>query len=295
MSKAAGRLFGCTSAIAVALWVSAASAQRPSSGSIDYSRGVDAYFSGNSSEAEQLLGQAIGELPDDPRPYYFRALTLVRAGRSDEARSDMEVGAMLEARHPKQFAVGSALERVQGGDRLLLEEYRRKGRAAAAIDRGNQIHGQREQLRPEFDDSRVLREPTATSRPIPRQGAPITTPADNNPFADQPAKPQPQPKPQPPVDRSSDPFAIDDGKAAAKPQSESAGTNGKAPPSKLMGVLGRVLEKTVPLPSVEGLRNQLPAAAPTSGGNRGANGSPPATKQNTKPPQTNNTEDPFGG
>ena len=291
MSKAAGHLFGCTSAIAVALWVSAASGQLPSSGRAVYGRGVDAYFAGNSSEAEQLLGQAIGEFPDDPRPYYFRALTLVRAGRSDEARSDMEVGAMLEARHPKQFAIGSALERVQGGDRLLLEEYRRKGREAAAIDRGNPIRSQRELQHPQFDDSRVLREPTATSRPTPRQSAPTTTPADNNPFADESTKPQPQPKPQPPVDRSSDPFSTDDGKAAAKP----TGNNGKAPPSKLMGVLGRVLEKSVPLPSVEGLRNQLPTAAPTSGGNRGANDSAPPTMQKTKPPQTNNTEDPFGG
>jgi hypothetical protein len=270
------------------MWSSAAIAQHPSSGSALYGRGVDAYFSGNSAEAEQFLGQAIAELPDDPRPYYFRALSLIRAGRSDEARSDMEVGAALEARRPKQFAVGTALERVQGSDRLLLEQFRRRGQTAVPLQRDEQVRGRYDQ-RVELDDSRLLREPAATSQPMPRQTAPATTSPDSNPFADEP------PKPQPPVVRPEDPFAIEDGGAAAKPQRKPSATDSKAPPSKLMGVLGRVLEKSVPLPSVEGLRNQLPAATPSSGNRPGPNEAKPNAMPNTKPPQTNNSEDPFGG
>jgi hypothetical protein len=94
-----------------------------------YSQGVNAYFAGRSSEAESNLSQALALEAEDPRIYYFRALSLLRLGRLDEARGDMMVGASIEARHPQRFAVGKALERVQGGHRLLLERYRREARS----------------------------------------------------------------------------------------------------------------------------------------------------------------------
>jgi hypothetical protein len=190
----------------------------------------------------------------------------------------MEVGATLEARRPKQFAVGTALERVQGSDRLMLEQYRRQGRAAAALQRDQQLRGRYDQ--PVESDSRLLRDPIASSRPLQRQPSPPTTSSDSNPFADE------APKPQPPVATQSDPFATDDGGAAK---------DGKVPPGKLMGVLGRVLQRTVPLPSIEGLRNELPHSSPAPVGSSPANNAQPGTKQNTKPGQTNNSEDPFGG
>jgi hypothetical protein len=68
----------------------------------------------------------------DPRTYYFRALCLLRMGRAAEARGDMIVGAALEAQRPKRYAVGTALERVQGHDRLTLEQFRRQARLDAA-------------------------------------------------------------------------------------------------------------------------------------------------------------------
>jgi tetratricopeptide (TPR) repeat protein len=288
MTNAVRFVVGCAAALAATLCVSTVIAQHPSSGSDLYGRGVDAYFSGSSAEAEQFLGQAIAQLPDDPRPYYFRALALLRAGRSDEARSDMETGAALEARRPKQFAIGMALERVQGSDRLLLEQFRRQGRSAAASQRDEQIRGRYDQ-RVESDDSRLLREPTASSQTIQRQPVPATTSSAGNPFADEAPKPQPQ------VERPSDPFATGDGGAAAKPQSGPSATAGKVPSSKLLGVLGRVLGKSVPLPSVEGLRNKLPQTTPTPGSDRGTSNTKPDAKQSAKPLPTNNTEDPFGG
>jgi hypothetical protein len=97
-----------------------------------YAQGVNAYFAGRSSDAESFLSQALAFNPQDPRAYYFRALSLMRLGRLGEARGDMMVGASLEAQTPNRFGVGRALERVQGANRLTLERYRRQGREFAA-------------------------------------------------------------------------------------------------------------------------------------------------------------------
>ncbi len=65
-----------------------------------YSAGVQAYFDGNSAQADAYLSRSIAVDPHDPRAYYFRALSRLREGRQDEARADMQTGANLEARAP---------------------------------------------------------------------------------------------------------------------------------------------------------------------------------------------------
>jgi hypothetical protein len=267
-------------------WSSATLAQQPMAVGASYGRGVDAYFSGNTADAERFLGQAIAELPDDPRPYYFRALTLLRSGRQAEAQSDMEIGARLEARRPKQFAVGSALERVQGSDRLLLEKYRRQGRAAATIQRDEQNRGRYDQHA--LPESGLLRDSTSSSRNLERQPGPPTTSSSENPFADD------TPKPLPHSESQSDPFSPG-GSTSTKQPPESSAANAKGQHGNLMGVLGRVLERTVPLPSVDGLRNKLPGSPPPASGNNEANNAKPDAKRNNPPTDTNNSEDPFGG
>jgi hypothetical protein len=112
-----------------ALALQAARGQQPSELNRLYGQGVNAYFAGRSSEAESNLSQALALEAEDPRIYYFRALSLVRLGRLDEARGDMMVGASIEAQHPQRFAVGRALESVQGGHRLMLERYRGEARS----------------------------------------------------------------------------------------------------------------------------------------------------------------------
>lgn len=112
---------------------SPAQSQSPLSSPDYYGRGVHAFFSGNSSQARQDLTMAIGNRPNDPRPYYFRALCNLRTGWQYEAEQDMEVGAALEAQNPGTFAVGQALQRVQGGHRLTLERYRTKARASQPV------------------------------------------------------------------------------------------------------------------------------------------------------------------
>jgi hypothetical protein len=123
-------VLGSFSAAAV-LWSGAVRGQDLDAAAIHYGDGVHAYFAGNSSRAEQSLSSALELNSQDPRIYYFRALSLLRQGRTAEARGDMQVGAALEAQRPGRFAIGSALERVQGHDRLLLEQFRRQARSEA--------------------------------------------------------------------------------------------------------------------------------------------------------------------
>lgn len=104
-----------------------------------YGRGVHAYFAGQDKGAEYHLSLAIQSNPNDPRPYYFRAVSRLRQGRVSEARQDMQVGAAIETGAPGHWAVGSALQRVQGTNRLMLEQYRRRARRDAAIQRENRM------------------------------------------------------------------------------------------------------------------------------------------------------------
>jgi hypothetical protein len=113
------------------LVASSVSAQEPKPAKL-YEQGVSAYFGGQSCQADALLSEAIQANSQDPLAYYFRALALLRQGRVAEARGDMLVGANLEAQLPQRQAIGSALERVQGGDRLLLEQFRRAARQNVA-------------------------------------------------------------------------------------------------------------------------------------------------------------------
>jgi hypothetical protein len=121
---------------------SVASAQYPPVALESYGRGVHAHFSGDSVLADQYLTHAIEANPGDPRPYYFRALNRLKLGRIPEARSDFGDGSMLEAKSPGQYAVGRALERVQGPNRLALEKYRENARMQHAIA-GRQLQQKR--------------------------------------------------------------------------------------------------------------------------------------------------------
>ncbi|HVT26804.1 MAG TPA: hypothetical protein VHE81_02190 [Lacipirellulaceae bacterium] len=98
-----------------------------------YSAGVQAYFDGNLSGADAYLSRYLALDPNDPRAYYFRAICRFNQGRGDEARTDMQVGADIEAHSPNRFDIGKALERVQGSARLLLERYRTSARLKSAL------------------------------------------------------------------------------------------------------------------------------------------------------------------
>ena len=126
-------VFGILVAASTVQRAAASAPWEPSSDS--FGDGMHAYFGGSNAEAESCFHQAVGDNPNDPRVHYFLGLCLLRQGYGDEARTEMTIGAALEARAPGSYAVGKSLERVQGGDRLLLEEYRRQARVNRTIER----------------------------------------------------------------------------------------------------------------------------------------------------------------
>ncbi len=97
-----------------------------------YGNGVHAYFAQDYVKAHQLLTSAIDGHSQDPRCFYFRGLALLKLGRPQEAETDFQRGAKLESSIDpvRAYDVARALERVQGGDRSTLEEFRMKARVA---------------------------------------------------------------------------------------------------------------------------------------------------------------------
>jgi hypothetical protein len=169
-----------------------------------YSTGVDAYFRGSSAEAESSLSNVIRVDPKDARAYYFRALTRMQQGRDDEARSDMQTGAQVEARYPYRFDIGKTLERVQGQTRLMLEQYRSRARATAAMNppvgpvRAPDTAVLRERRIVPLEEFSHPGQPNTIAAPeiIAPPAAPAKKPAENsgpaeaaqiNPFNDEPA------------------------------------------------------------------------------------------------------------
>jgi hypothetical protein len=183
-----------------------------------YGQGVQAFYDGRLMEANLLLCQAIAANELDPRFYYFRALSLLRMGNVDQARDDMRIGARLEARTQGRFAIGTALERVQGHDRLMLEAYRRQARANApvagvaagpiasppATDTDINVRRQRQSV--PLDEFLRQGQPRATAAaetpaPLPAAGSP---PKPSAPAAE-------------PTTAEADPFGDDAKQAAAPP------------------------------------------------------------------------------
>ncbi len=97
-----------------------------------YGDGVHAFYRGDYSRAIQSFDVATAYGSLDPRVYYFRGAAKMRQGRRDEARFDFQYGAQLEAAQGRTD-VGRSLQRLQGSDRLLLEQYRRAAQQIAKL------------------------------------------------------------------------------------------------------------------------------------------------------------------
>ncbi len=89
--------------------------------------GIVAFYHADYEEAIEQLTHAAEFDPRDPRIFYFRGLAKLRLGNDQEAEQDFRHGATLEARYQRQD-VGLALQRVQGSERLMLEQHRREAR-----------------------------------------------------------------------------------------------------------------------------------------------------------------------
>ncbi|MDA1178094.1 MAG: hypothetical protein O2931_04770 [Planctomycetota bacterium] len=100
-----------------------------------YGQGYHAYFRGDLGSAESYLTTAISEGSKDPRVFYLRGLTYLSQGKTVEADVDFHDGALLEAEGNGRL-IGKALERIQGCNRLTLEQARRAARLEVARRRG---------------------------------------------------------------------------------------------------------------------------------------------------------------
>lgn len=257
------RVPGIITGLLASLLAQAAWSQQPQVTKL-YERGVNAYFAGRSGDAETALSEAIQWNSQDPRAYYFRALTLLRQGRSDEARGDMLTGAMFEAQAPRRFAVGAALERVQGSERLMLERYRRDARRDAiaqasgphsalplatpttfvqpepdeAVIRQHRVVPLEELLRPEGPRPIAVEAP-ATPAPLPPQKAPEKSSPPSTfapPTVSVPPAPAPAVTPAtPPAHPAANPFEDDSSKqppAAPAPPTATPATPPQPAPSQ---------------------------------------------------------------
>jgi len=206
---------------AVCVWMPDARAgAEPAALTVAYGNGVHAFFSGDFASSHDELSSVIEAGSNDPRVHYFRGLAALKLGRMDEAEADFQQGANLEAEGRgavSSHVVSRALERVQGCDRLKLEEYRSRARVAG-LQRDRAGARQRysgieeveadvlrrrrpERIEPAESVARPLprsgavEEPAPTERPEampaerPESDRPAEKPADAaNPFADDPAE-----------------------------------------------------------------------------------------------------------
>jgi hypothetical protein len=144
-----------------------------------YGRGVHAYYAGDAQKAYDQFSMAINNGIEDPRAFYFRGISACALGRPYEAETDWQQGARLEARGKMVGAIGRALARFQGSDRLKLEAIRQKAKLeflAEAAMRSKARYGEIEST--EGDMLRGRPNPPSVTRP------PVPPSAVEDPFAD---------------------------------------------------------------------------------------------------------------
>ena len=187
-----------------------------------YGMGVHAYYSGHYQRSHEDFSGAIEAGSIDPRVFYFRGLAAIKLGRFDEAQADFAEGASKEAAGWGGRSVSRSLERVQGPDRLRLEQYRVRARVVAIkTDREASKRRYGEQTTAEPNVLRQRRPagiPAGEDTPDPA----TTPPADTNVFAEEPEDPQPS-KPTTPAGETADPFGeppVGEKPAAEEPAAE---------------------------------------------------------------------------
>ncbi|MEE2938129.1 MAG: hypothetical protein VYA84_19245 [Planctomycetota bacterium] len=153
-----------------------------------YGRGVHAYNAGMLEESLQQLTMAIDNSIQDPRAYYFRGMIYRVTGRPEQAKSDWQAGAKMEAAGRINGSIGRSLSRLQGSARIELESIRQQAKVeamAAAIKRSKERYG-------ELDAASA-----AAAAPVPPTGnrplvPPVPPTGATNPFVDDMVQGKPQ-------------------------------------------------------------------------------------------------------
>jgi len=217
-----------------------------------YGQGVHAYYRGDFAEAYQHLDSVVEQGTDDPRVYYFRGLFNIRLGNEDMAQADFQKGAELEMDRRQVYPVGKALARVQGGDRLMLEEARDEVRVQTYLRKQAEEKARRQSLIKAED--RVLVQPGDS----PKSEIPVEVPEadDTDPFggsdpASAPMPPTPVPSATP--DATETPAPSDMAPVAPAPTNPSSDPFGDSP------------SDDSPMPAVDPFGSSEPAMEEESG------------------------------
>lgn len=199
-------MFRATTFVAVVMLATAASTAGAQDAVLAemYGRGVHRYFANEFDQAYEDLTLAIDNGLQDPRAYYFRGLAAAALGRQDEAEADWRTGATYEARGNYTGSIGRALARIQGTQRLQLEDIRQLVRLEERARSEARSRARYEAL--DESEPRSLRSPGRAPAP-PAAPAPAA-PADPAPAT--PTDPAPAVPPAP-ADASSNPFEDDGG------------------------------------------------------------------------------------
>ncbi len=229
-----------------------------------YGSGVHAYFSAANTrdaaqtqqqylKAHEYLTSAIDGGTNDPRAYYFRGLAYIKLGRPAEAELDFKNGAELESGDLNRlYNVARSLQRIQGHERLALENYRVKARMAALKEAERIRRVRYEQIR--VEESRVLDDQAAEAPEAPADVA--TPPADADPFEVGPKDRSPlvPAVEEPAAEPIEKPVAIPIEKPTAGPAEPPAFEGPAEPavqppgakqPGGVLGAMGRALRKAV--------------------------------------------------
>ena len=100
-----------------------------------YGKGVHAFFDRDYKEAVTILSKAEEIKNNDPRPSYFLGLAHLRQKKTETAEQYFKKAAQLEfSGHTlRDYAVSESLRRIQGTERMRIEEIREEERANALV------------------------------------------------------------------------------------------------------------------------------------------------------------------
>ncbi|MBO7707126.1 MAG: tetratricopeptide repeat protein [Thermoguttaceae bacterium] len=126
MKKSVFIISAAFSALCVFLTAASLSAQEETPETL-YARGVSLFFCDRYDEAEACFRKGIELSPDNPANYYFLGVAQLRLGRAEEAGESFAKGAEAELTPRGRLVdVPGHLLRIQGDERLLIEQIRRR-------------------------------------------------------------------------------------------------------------------------------------------------------------------------
>lgn len=246
-----------------------------------YGAGVHAFYSNDFYRAYEQFSAAVDGGSQDPRCYYYRGLCLIRLGRAEEAQKDFETGAKLETADVNRFYnVPAALQRIQGNDRLTVEQYRTQARMKA-FERQRELRAARygEQRQAE---QRVLEQQAAAAPATP--SATMAQPATVGGFQTGPIE---EPKPAAPATPAPAAPAVAEEKPADTAPAMSNPFAAPAAPAPTADDPFGAPAATAPAAAPA----TTPASAPTADDPFGA---PAVTAPAAKPAAAPAADDPFG-